>query len=279
MRHYLITVFLVLLFGCTSSAKQEAASFEQHIDEEKVPSPAKPKPFGSLRIVSYNIKKGNPVEPIAEELRAQNPDIILLQEIDDKTSRSGDIDQTKELARALSMNSFYSPSYEELGGTTGQAILSRFPLWDGQVVSMPQSRNIAAAATTEFNGVPIRLFSIHLSSTVRAGWTFAKEASSERTREATRIGALVKETSSLVVVGGDFNTEPDSKPYNIISNLLTEVSTREATLPAPFPVFSYDHVMASPSLKSSQAFVGPAGVSDHRMVIVDLVMPSIGKRE
>jgi hypothetical protein len=96
----------------------------------------------------------------------------------------------------VSMNSFYSLSYEELGGTTGQAILSRFPLWDGQIVSLPQSRNIAAAATIEVNGVLIRLFSIHLSSTLRAGWTFAKEAPSERTREATRSTALVKEANS-----------------------------------------------------------------------------------
>jgi endonuclease/exonuclease/phosphatase family metal-dependent hydrolase len=228
---------------------------------------------GDFRVVTYNVKKGNPIEPIIEELRAQNADIILLQEIDDKTSRSGYVDQTQVLAKALSMNAFYSPSYEEFEGKTGQAILSRFPLRDGQIVDLENSRNIAAAATIEVEGVSIRFFSVHLSSNMKKLGEMVPESLEARAREATRIAELARQAGDWVIVGGDFNTSPSTEPYNILSTFLQDVGTKEATLPAAFPMFSFDHVMASKELEGHKAFVGPLGVSDHRMVIVDLKLP------
>ena len=56
---------------------------------------------GSLRVLSYNVKKGNSVADIAKDIKHYHADVILLQEVDYKTKRSGGQDQVTLLKESL----------------------------------------------------------------------------------------------------------------------------------------------------------------------------------
>lgn len=89
----------------------------------------------SLRIVDWNIHKGRHLDGVVAALRAQDPDVCLLQEVDRAVKRTGGVDVTAEIARRLGMHHSFAPAFEELGQAAGdqpalhgQAILSKTPL-------------------------------------------------------------------------------------------------------------------------------------------------------
>jgi endonuclease/exonuclease/phosphatase family metal-dependent hydrolase len=94
-----------------------------------------------LRIVTWNIERGVRLQKIVSTLKALEPDIVLLQEVDRYCRRSGNLDVAKELGQLLEMNWVSAGEFQEIGeatGTaaalTGQAILSRVAITDAAVV-------------------------------------------------------------------------------------------------------------------------------------------------
>jgi endonuclease/exonuclease/phosphatase family metal-dependent hydrolase len=74
-------------------------------------------------------------DAILAELRRQDCDLLLLQEVDRHCRRSGGRDVARDLAHALGMNWVAAGEFQEIGeavgrqpALTGQAILSRFPI-------------------------------------------------------------------------------------------------------------------------------------------------------
>jgi endonuclease/exonuclease/phosphatase family metal-dependent hydrolase len=61
----------------------------------------------SIRIVSYNVRKGTPAKAIAADLLPLKADIIALQETDSGTRRSRGEDQPHLLRELLGMNGHY----------------------------------------------------------------------------------------------------------------------------------------------------------------------------
>src|SRR5688500_1044104 len=62
-----------------------------------------------LRVLCYNIHHGEgtdgelELERIARVIRSENPDVAALQEVDQNTQRTGNVDQPAELARLTAM--------------------------------------------------------------------------------------------------------------------------------------------------------------------------------
>jgi endonuclease/exonuclease/phosphatase family metal-dependent hydrolase len=81
------------------------------------------------------------LEKIGTALKALEPDIVLLQEVDRHCRRSGNLDIARELGELLEMNWVSAGEFQEIGeakGTgaalTGQAILSRDAITDAAVI-------------------------------------------------------------------------------------------------------------------------------------------------
>ena len=96
---------------------------------------------GPLKIVTWNIERGVRLQKIATTLKALDPDIVLLQEVDRYCRRSGSLDVARELGRLLAMNWVSAGEFQEIGeakgapaATTGQAILSRAAISDAAVI-------------------------------------------------------------------------------------------------------------------------------------------------
>lgn len=94
-----------------------------------------------LKIVTWNIERGVRLQKIMTALKALEPDIVLLQEVDRYCRRSGNLDVARELGQLLEMNWVSAGEFQEIGeaqGTapamTGQAILSRAAITDATVI-------------------------------------------------------------------------------------------------------------------------------------------------
>jgi endonuclease/exonuclease/phosphatase family metal-dependent hydrolase len=89
-----------------------------------------------VRIVTWNIHKGiggvdrrYRLERVIELLKAQTPDVALLQEVSDELPRSQYHDQAALLSEALQMPHIaYGPQHRFSVGGYGNAIISRWPL-------------------------------------------------------------------------------------------------------------------------------------------------------
>ena len=77
--------------------------------------------------------------------------MVVLQEVDNKCKRSGEVDQAAELARMTNLQYVFGKAMDDDGGESGQAILSRFPLSDLKVHRLPGEGEprIAVSAQTE----------------------------------------------------------------------------------------------------------------------------------
>ena len=67
------------------------------------------------------------VPRIARVIKSVKPDLVALQEVDNKAGRSGRVDQATELARLTGMRPVFGANIPLQGGHSGNAILSRFP--------------------------------------------------------------------------------------------------------------------------------------------------------
>jgi len=83
---------------------------------------------GELRLVSYNIHHGQGLDGkldlvrIARVIKKHQPDFVALQEVDNKASRSGKVDQAAELAKLLGMKHVLGKCINLGGGGYGNAI-------------------------------------------------------------------------------------------------------------------------------------------------------------
>jgi endonuclease/exonuclease/phosphatase family metal-dependent hydrolase len=98
-------------------------------------------PDHQIKVVTWNIERGVNFDRIVDALRACDADVILLQEVDRFCRRSGHRDVARDLAAALNMNWVAGGEFQEVGearggvpAVTGQAILSRRPIAEAQIV-------------------------------------------------------------------------------------------------------------------------------------------------
>ena len=95
-------------------------------------------PGENLSVVTWNIERGTAYDGIVAVLRRlDSPHVLLLQEVDRDCRRTGYRNVARDLAAALGMNWVAAGEFQELGearegapAITGQAILSKFPIYD-----------------------------------------------------------------------------------------------------------------------------------------------------
>lgn len=147
-----------------------------------------------LRILSYNIARGGVGRegPLAAVIRAQSPDVVVLQE----ATRP---DVVARLARATNMI--------DSGATAGRSVafLSRVPIAAYRWVRPRWSQH--AFLDIRPAGVDLRIVGVHLSA-VHAAWTEAR-----RVRELrSMLAALQDAAGANHLLVGDFNTlAPDER--------------------------------------------------------------------
>jgi endonuclease/exonuclease/phosphatase family metal-dependent hydrolase len=181
-----------------------------------------------LRVMTYNVRgcvgTDRKVFParIARVIARLEPDVVALQEVDAGRSRSGGIDQAREIARALGMEFHFHPSLALDGERSGNAVLSRLPMrlvQTGRLPGLPgrpdlEPRGILWVAV-QVDGVEVQIINTHLGLSSR-----------ERGEQVSTLlsGDWLGHPGACgpVVLCGELNLTPWSRPYRRLRRRLQD---------------------------------------------------------
>jgi endonuclease/exonuclease/phosphatase family metal-dependent hydrolase len=161
-----------------------------------------------LRVMSYNIKHGYgndgviDLERAAAVIESVAPDVVTLQEVDERCGRSGNVDQAAWLGERLGMTPLFGEFMDYDGGRYGMAILSKLPVESWNNIVLPpgaEPRSALAARVRMANGSEVVVVGIHLYATEE-----------ERLAQARTILEAFADEEAPIVLAGDFNSAPGS---------------------------------------------------------------------
>jgi endonuclease/exonuclease/phosphatase family metal-dependent hydrolase len=251
-----------------------------------------------IRIVTYNIHHGEGVdgkvdlERIAKVMLAEKPDIIAVQEVDQKTRRTKGVDQPAELARLTGMKVVFGRNIDFEGGGYGTAVLTNIPVRSSESVKL-KSYYAPTKENPEQRGVQI----LELGGKDQPELTFMcthldyRPPDEERMNSALTINELVrKRPNQPAIIAGDFNAVPESrvirefaKEWKIAGMEFDgiEQQPRKAdektkailTIPVTKPERWIDYVMCRPAKRwevKEVRVLDEAIASDHRALVAVL---------
>jgi endonuclease/exonuclease/phosphatase family metal-dependent hydrolase len=214
---------------------------------------------------------------IVEVVRAIDPDVAALQELDVGRFRSLRLDQPAWIAAQLGMRFVFA---ETMRGY-GHALFTRLPLVSATVVPLAHTPltepRSAIDAVVRDGETSLRVLATHLGLSV-----------TDRAMQAGEIVARVLPSPDPVVVLGDLNAGPGEVGYEELTaaslrDPLRELPVRaRCTWPALFAFRPLDHVLLSPALTARRVAVLTSGAarfaSDHRPVVADVEIPAVRPR-
>ena len=182
----------------------------------------------SLRIVDWNIERGQQLQGVTDFLVGVNADILILQEVDLNARRTHRLNIAETIARKLEMNYVFGCEFQELVQGSkdspayhGQATLSKWPISKPRLIRFSrQSRfwqphwflpniepfqerlggRIALAAQINVAGRKFVTYNLHLESRGSTGLRISQLG--EVLSDATGYDA-----ECPVIVAGDLNTD------------------------------------------------------------------------
>jgi endonuclease/exonuclease/phosphatase family metal-dependent hydrolase len=173
-----------------------------------------------LRVITWNLwGRGGPwnerLAGITSTLVAAQPDVVALQEV---WAEEGGRSQADLLATALGFDRIWASRYAIDGVAVGNAILSRWPIAESEVRSLParppeleELRNVIRAAVDGPRGRLV-VYTTHLN------WRFDQSVvRQEQVRFVARFIAESREEGCPPILTGDFNAVPDSDEIRMLT--------------------------------------------------------------
>lgn len=239
---------------------------------------------GNLRLVTYNIHKGiggvdrrYRLQRVIETLRHCQPDIALLQEVDDGVPRSRHHRQVDLLAEAVDLEHFaYQRNVSLSLGHYGNAVLSRYPITSTEHVDLTIPLKKRRRALVARCRVPVGqhtrsllVVNVHLGL-----------SSIERQMQLRRLlqrHPLAQTSRRLpVVIGGDYNDVYGNMGRRVMfAHGFASVGHRIRTFPAMLPVRCLDRIFYRGCLELGHAFASHSQLarqaSDHLPLVADFI--------
>ncbi|HSJ06937.1 MAG TPA: endonuclease/exonuclease/phosphatase family protein [Longimicrobiales bacterium] len=239
-----------------------------------------------LRVLTYNIHAGRDAEQapnldrVAAVILDAAADVVLLQEVDRRTLRSGGEDHYDTLMRLTGMHGGFASSLDYQGGEYGVAVLSRHPIDSAQTVRLhvqpPQERaggsfepRVGIHVVLRTPRGPVHVVNTHL------------DPAGEATFRHQEVIALLAHASGSVppdaalIVGGDLNARPDTPEVAALRLSFTDAWERCGdggpgfSYPAHRPDRRIDYILFR-GLRCTSSRVIDSGASDHRPVLAIL---------
>lgn len=272
----------------------------------------------ALRIGCYNIAHGRGLaesnhaggtpearrkrlDDIASLLVEIDADVIVLNEVDFNASWSHSIDQAVYLAnkanyRFVAKLSNLDFRLAHRSWRFGNAVLSRYPIRDAYEIDLPgyaawetvsAGKKRSLFCEIEVDGFPLGVVALHLSHRSEA----------LRVASADRLIEFAKNYGSPLIMAGDFNSTPsgfpgfrtDSQGNNAMDRLekaglfqrfpnSSPEDSSQYTFPSDSPRRVIDWVLATDEFEVVDGLVEPSVLSDHRPVVVDLLIDDSHRR-
>lgn len=227
-----------------------------------------------LRVISYNIHHGEGVDRrldlprIASVLKAEQPDLVALQEVDQRVGRSGNLDQPQELARLTGLQAAFGRNIALQGGHYGNAILSRFPIvnhWNRLLpnVAAGEQRGLLGCELELPGGVGRLLFcSTHFDH---------RRDPTERMQSAEQLPKLLQDWQGPTLLAGDLNDVTGSQTLQIVQRDWLPTNTAELpTIPVDQPKQQIDFILVRPRERwrvVETRVLDESVASDHRAIL------------
>ncbi|MGA7614317.1 MAG: endonuclease/exonuclease/phosphatase family protein [Thermoanaerobaculia bacterium] len=243
-------------------------------------------PASPLRVMTYNIHAGKDaggvdnLARVADVIAKSDAEIVLLQEVDRNTARSGNVDQAAELERLTGFHAAFGKSLDYQGGEYGIAILSHWPITRATTVHLPvEPTQTRAGESTEPRVALVIETKTPLGAlTVVDTHLDASRDDRYRLQEVRELVSLVGEQkSSDILVGGDFNSTPTSRIHEVmigsgLRDAWSECASagEGATYPADTPRERIDYLYLGDAFHCAAATVLETRASDHRPLLVEL---------
>lgn len=246
-----------------------------------------PRASATLRVLVFNIHAGKDaagqpnLEQVAALVKSTRADLVLLQEVDRGTRRSGKVDQLKVLADLTGYDAAFGRSLDYDGGVYGIAALSSQRIASHATESLPIEPPQARAGGSYEPRAALTLAAATRVGPLSAVNTHLDASRDEhyRLQESRHIVAMMKMLTAggaRAVAGGDYNAEPGSETYKqLIAGGLRD-AWRECgtgnglTYPASRPVKRIDYLFLTADLRCASAEVIETTISDHRPLLVTI---------
>ncbi len=233
-----------------------------------------------LRVLCYNIHHAEGVDGkldvprIARVILSVKPDLVALQEMDQKTKRTQKVDQVAELARLTKMKSVFGANIDFQGGHYGNAILSRFPITRHKNHHLPnmdsgEQRGVLESVIKVSKEESILFMVTHLDH---------RRPDAERRASAKFINQMIGEQKNIpAILAGDFNDVPSSPTLKELGKLWVRTNPEiTPTVPVTKPVRQIDYILVRPKDRwkvVETQVLDEAVASDHRAIfaVIELV--------
>ena len=258
-------VLAALLAGCAGAGKGAAGGRE-------------------VTVLVYNIHAGtdtarqNNLARVADLVREAGADLVLLQEVDRNTQRSGPADQPATLARLTGYSVAFGRTIVFQGGDYGIALLSRWPIVRDTLIPLsvtaPPGRTTEGReqrgvlmATVAAPGGPLAVLNTHLDASGEDVWRAQEIAGVLRAAATVQAGIPV-------LIGGDLNALPPSPIHQTLSGAGFRDAWRGCgtgapeTFPVNAPARRIDYLYLAGPVRCVHARVLPSYASDHRPLLV-----------
>jgi endonuclease/exonuclease/phosphatase family metal-dependent hydrolase len=229
-----------------------------------------------VRVVSYNIKHGRGndevvnLERTAGVLRGLRPDIVGLQEVDDRATRSGGVPQAERLGALLGLRHAFGKFMDFQGGAYGLAILTTYPIVSTRSVQLPEGNEprVALAVEVRLPGDrPLTIVCVHFDWVRDDGFRFA---------QASTLAKFLDTLTTPYVLLGDFNDVPESRTLALFTARAanaTKPAGDRFTFSSTEPRREIDFVFFSPAAAFTTQevrVIDEPVASDHRPVLAVL---------
>ena len=244
-----------------------------------------PRSSPSLTVMTYNLLgHHNFAEPILANIRAEDPDLVLLQELN------------PQLAAAIQDDLMAAYPYQFLDpheGVAGMGVISRNPISPSGEALTGEWPYAPQILDLEWRGEVIKIINIHMVPTTSADAQVIARTFQHRESQARSLINYARHAGPLIL-GGDANATPLSEVHRMLTEDLVDAwqvggfglghtfpgsdipgSSRPhiAGRPVPMWLARIDYVFHSAHWETVRARVARFdGVSDHRGVVVELVL-------
>ena len=234
----------------------------------------------TLKIMSYNLRFGElaSMQRLADEIKAQDPDFVALQEVDVNSLRTAarhnnNINFVNELAQKTGMFGFFGKTinFSVKNGFYGVAILSKHPAVSTETVPLPNPKNVEPRVMLKG-----RFLLDGLMPFVFASTHFDFTSPDTQLLQARCVVENLMADSIPAVVGGDFNSQAGSEAITYLSDHCAVLSGDAPTFPAKEPEKRLDHIFGLPAkdfrlVRTAEGPSGPYAASDHLPVVSTIV--------
>ena len=256
----------------------------------------------SLRIMTYNVHNFEDInkiprysyQKILKTIKAQNPDVITLEEFYQNSGRFNICDSLKKMLHTE--HYYFEPFLKTPNDSTGLAIFSKFPIVNRNLIRLSNAKNDNQGIVVDIKssyGI-LRVYCFHLQSIMLNAGDFEvmrhkqyyrkylkytiekfKTAYVKRAQQALMIKKQTEKCTYPYIFAGDFNDPPNSYAFHIMSEGLKNAFKAKGsgygiTFNQGVPIFQIDYILASPQFEVMNYQIIKQKISDHYPILADL---------